>query len=126
MLDIRWMRENREALAEAMRKLNDTEAPWELALELDEQRRSLLSSVEALRAELNTGSKQIGLLFREKKVDEANALKARMGELGDEIAAARLCNCARWTQHLRMPCCAFPTCPSRTCRLRPTRAATWS
>ena len=86
MLDIRWMRENREALAEAMLKLNDTEAPWELALELDEQRRSLLSSVETLRAELNSGSKQIGLLFRDKKVDEANALKARMGELGDEIA----------------------------------------
>ena len=86
MLDIKWMRENREALAEAMLKLNDTEAPWELALELDEQRRSLLSSVETLRAQLNTGSKQIGLLFREKKADEANALKARMGELGDEIA----------------------------------------
>ena len=86
MLDIRWMRENREALAEAMLKLNDTEAPWELALDLDEQRRSLLSSVETLRAELNTGSKQIGLLFRDKKADEANALKARMGELGDEIA----------------------------------------
>ena len=32
MLDIRWMRENREALAEAMLKLNDMEAPWELAL----------------------------------------------------------------------------------------------
>jgi seryl-tRNA synthetase len=86
MLDIKWMRENREALAEAMLKLNDMEAPWELALELDEQRRSLLSSVETLRAELNTGSKQIGLLFREKKMVEANALKTRMGELGDEIA----------------------------------------
>ncbi len=35
MLDIRWMRENREALAEAMRKLNDTEAPWEQALALE-------------------------------------------------------------------------------------------
>ena len=27
MLDIKWMRENREALAEAMRKLNDTTRP---------------------------------------------------------------------------------------------------
>ena len=43
MLDIKWIPENREALAEAMIKLNDTEAPWESALELDEQRRSLLS-----------------------------------------------------------------------------------
>ncbi|MCB0183937.1 MAG: serine--tRNA ligase, partial [Caldilineaceae bacterium] len=87
MLDIRWMRENREALAEAMRKLNDTEAPWEKALALDEERRELLTKVEVLRADRNNGSKQIGALMREKKADEANALKARMSAIGDEIAA---------------------------------------
>ena len=41
MLDIRWMRENRAALAEAMQKLNDPDAPWAIALELDERRRQL-------------------------------------------------------------------------------------
>lgn len=87
MLDIRWMRENREALAEAMRKLNDTDAPWEKALALDEERRELLTKVEALRAERNSGSKQVGALMREKKLDEANALKARMSTIGEEIAA---------------------------------------
>ncbi|MCB0064961.1 MAG: serine--tRNA ligase [Caldilineaceae bacterium] len=87
MLDIRWMRENREALATAMQKLNDTEAPWEQALALDEERRELLTKVEVLRAERNSGSKQVGTLMREKKVDEANALKTRMGEIGNEIAA---------------------------------------
>jgi len=87
MLDIRWMRENREALAEAMRKLNDTEAPWEKALALDEERRELLTKVEVLRADRNSGSKEIGGLMREKKIDEANALKARLGAIGDEIAA---------------------------------------
>ena len=86
MLDIRWMRENREALAEAMRKLNDTDAPWEKALALDEERRDLLTKVEALRAERNTGSKQVGALMREKKAEEANALKGRMSTIGDEIA----------------------------------------
>ncbi len=87
MLDIRWMRENRTALAEAMRKLNDADAPWEQALDLDEQRRSLLTRVETLRAERNAGSKEIGRLFQEKRADEANALKARMAEIGDEINA---------------------------------------
>lgn len=87
MLDIRWMRENREALAEAMRKLNDTDAPWEKALALDEERRELLTKVEALRAERNSGSKQVGALMREKKSEEANALKGRMSAIGDEIAA---------------------------------------
>ena len=87
MLDIRWMRENRAALAEAMQKLNDPNAPWEEALRLDEERRELLTKVEVLRAERNSGSKQIGLLFREKKTEEANALKQRMSDVGDEIAA---------------------------------------
>jgi len=85
MLDIRWMRENRAALAQAMRDLYAEDAPWEPALELDEQRRSLLTRVEALRAERNAGSKQVGQLFREQKTDEANALKARLGQIGDEI-----------------------------------------
>ncbi|MBO9394385.1 serine--tRNA ligase [Caldilinea sp.] len=85
MLDIRWMRENREALAEAMRKLNAEDAPWEEALNLDQQRRQLLTRVEALRAELNSGSKEIGRLFREKRLDEANALKERMSAIGIEI-----------------------------------------
>ena len=84
MLDIRWMREHRAELAEAMQKLNATDAPWEKALDLDERRRELLTRVEALRAERNAGSKDIGVLYREKKVDEANALKARMAAIGDD------------------------------------------
>ena len=86
MLDIRWMRENREALAEAMHKLNATDAPWERALEMDEQRREILTQVEALRAERNSGSKRVGELMRDKRVDEANALKARMTAIGEEIS----------------------------------------
>ena len=85
MLDIRWMRENREALAEAMRKLNVDDAPWARALELDEERRQLLTSVEAMRAELNVGSRAIGGLFRDKKIDEANQLKGNMKSLGNDI-----------------------------------------
>ncbi|MBW7883775.1 MAG: serine--tRNA ligase [Caldilineaceae bacterium] len=87
MLDIKWMRENRDALAEAMRKLNAPDAPWEAALQLDERRRQILTKVEALRAERNAGSKQVGELFRDKKVAEANALKQRMSEIGAEIEA---------------------------------------
>ncbi|MCB0066795.1 MAG: serine--tRNA ligase [Caldilinea sp.] len=85
MLDIRWMRDNREALAEAMRKLNVEDAPWEQALELDQRRRQILTRVEALRAEVNSGSRNIGTLFREKRTEEANALKAQMSEIGAEI-----------------------------------------
>ncbi len=86
MLDIRWMRENQPALAEAMVKLNDADAPWQLALQLDGERRNLLQQGEKLREERNAGSKQIGALFREKKAAESNALKQRMSQIGDEIS----------------------------------------
>ena len=85
MLDIRWMRENRQALAEAMQKLNATDAPWELALDLDERRRHLMTRVEILRAERNAGSKEVGQLFKNGQAEAANALKARMSEIGGEI-----------------------------------------
>jgi seryl-tRNA synthetase len=87
MLDIRWMRENRAALAEAMQKLNDPDAPWAIALELDERRRQILTRVETLRAERNAGSKRVGELFREKKTQEANELKEQMSAIGGEIEA---------------------------------------
>ena len=85
MLDIRWMREHRAELAEAMQKLNATDAPWELALDLDERRRHLLTRVEMLRAERNAGSKEIGKLFKSGQTEAANALKERMSQIGDEI-----------------------------------------
>lgn len=85
MLDIRWMRENRTALAEAMAKLNATDAPWERALDLDERRRHLLTVVEKLRAERNAGSKQVGQLMRDKQAEAVNRLKERMSRIGAEI-----------------------------------------
>lgn len=85
MLDIRWMRENRAALAEAMQKLGVADAPWEEALALDQRRRQILTQVESLRAELNSGSRDIGRLFRAQQTAEANALKTRMTAIGGEI-----------------------------------------
>jgi len=115
MLDIRWMRENRDALAEAMRKLNTTDAPWEQALELDQRRRQILTRVEALRAEVNTGSRSIGVLFRSKQTEEANALKVQMAELGAEIdrldSELRVVDTALQDAMLRIPNIPEPDVP---------------
>jgi len=86
MLDITYIREHPDQVKQALVDLN-TEAPIDDILELDRQRRKLLQEVEALRAERNAGSKQIGALMREGQRDEAEALKGRMGQIGDEIAA---------------------------------------
>jgi seryl-tRNA synthetase len=115
MLDIRWMRENRAALGEAMQKLNAVDAPWEQALELDLQRRQILTQVETLRAELNSGSRNIGALFREKRTAEANALKASMGAIGSDIerldAELRTVEAAFQDAMLRIPNIPEPDAP---------------
>jgi seryl-tRNA synthetase len=85
MLDITYIREHPDQVKEALVNLN-TEAPIDEILELDRQRRELLQEVEALRAERNTGSKQIGALMRDGRRDEADTLKGRMSHIGDEIA----------------------------------------
>jgi len=52
---------------------------------VDLQWRELLTTLEDLKARRNTGSKEIGLLFRDGKRDEAEARKAEMAGLGDRI-----------------------------------------
>lgn len=85
MLDIKFMRENAEAVLAAMANLRATDAPVTEALALDERRRQIIARVEMLRAERNAGSKQIGALMREGKKAEGQALQARMGQVADEI-----------------------------------------
>ncbi len=87
MLDIRYMREHREDVLAAMTALNAEDAPVQRALDLDERRRQILARVEVLRAERNSGSKQIGQLMREGKRAEGQALQARMSAVGEEIKA---------------------------------------
>ncbi len=87
MLDIKFMREHRAAVLAAMAALGATDAPVAEALAQDERRRAILGQVEALRAERNAGSKQIGQLMREGKRAEGQAAQARMAAIGDEIAA---------------------------------------
>ncbi len=86
MLDIVWMRENQETLTHGLALLGADDAPWQKALDLDERRRGVLSQVEDLRRERNTGSRTIGALFREGQQAEGNALRARMGAINQQIA----------------------------------------
>ena len=58
MLDLTFIREHPDAVKDALVKLN-ADAPIDKILELDRQRRDLLQEVEALRAERNSGSKQV-------------------------------------------------------------------
>ena len=81
MLDLRFIRENPDLVKEALVKLNTT-APIDDILSLDEQRRGLLSEVEALKAKRNAVSKEIGKM---KDGDRRQALIEEMREVGERI-----------------------------------------
>ena len=77
MLDIRFVRENPEVVKENIRKkFQDHKLPLvDQALELDAKRRALIAEGDALRAARNSLSKQVGMLMKEGKREEAEAVK---------------------------------------------------
>lgn len=85
MLDIKLIRDNPEFIKQQMAALQDPGAPVDKALALDEERRRLLAQVEELKALRNAESKRIGQLMREGQREQADALKADMARVGDQI-----------------------------------------
>ncbi len=70
-----------------MLELRRTEAPLDRLLEVDSEWRALLVRLEELKARRNSGSKEIGALFRDGRRDEAEAKRAAMSAVGDEISS---------------------------------------
>lgn len=84
MLDMKFIRDNREKV-EAM--LIDRNSTVHLApmFDLDGKRRVILSEVEALKAERNARSKEIGRL--KAAGADVESVKAEVGAIGDKISA---------------------------------------
>ncbi|MBR4934929.1 MAG: serine--tRNA ligase, partial [Anaerotignum sp.] len=78
MLDIKFVRENPEVVKENIRKkFQDAKLPLvDEVLELDKENRAIKQEVEALRAERNKLSKEIGGLMAKGLKDEAEKVKA--------------------------------------------------
>ena len=92
MLDIKFVRENPEAVRENIRKkFQDQKLPLvDEVLALDQRNREIKVEVEDLRAKRNRLSKQIGSLMGQGKRDEANAVKEEVAADGariDELSA---------------------------------------
>lgn len=86
MLDIRVIRENPDYVKERIRLRGGEH--WTLvdkALACDERRRSAETEKQALSQERNSSSKLIGQMMKEGRRKEAEALKGRMGEVGERI-----------------------------------------
>ena len=87
MIDIRFLRENPDIVRQNIRnKFQEDKLPLvDRALELDGENRAIKQEVEALRANRNKASKQIGALMGQGKREEAEEMKRKVAADGDRI-----------------------------------------
>ena len=76
MLDIKFVRNNPDVVKQNIKnKFQDEKLPLvDEVIELDKRNREIKQEVEALRAEKNKASKEIGAMMAQKKIEEAEAL----------------------------------------------------
>ncbi|WP_428741609.1 serine--tRNA ligase [Tenacibaculum sp.] len=86
MLQVQFIRENKQTVLEGLAKRNfaDAETIIEEVLTADETRRATQVSLDNILAESNKISKEIGGFFKSGKIEEANQLKAKTGELKEQ------------------------------------------
>ena len=87
MLDIKFVRENPEIVKQNIKnKFQDKKLPLvDEVLELDKRNREIKQEVEALRAERNKLSKEIGGLMKQGKKEEAEEVKRQVAASADRI-----------------------------------------
>ena len=93
MLDIKFIRENPDAVRENIKKkFQDAKLPLvDQVLALDEENRAAVSEANELRANRNALSKQVGMLMGQaikdpSKLEEAEAVKAQVKANADRLA----------------------------------------
>ena len=88
MLQVSFIREHQvEVLERLSKRTSDAQSLIDNVLKLDESRRGLQTQADAVSAELNAISKEIGELFKSGKAQEANTLKQKTTELKDTKVA---------------------------------------
>ncbi len=86
MLNLKFIQDNPQEVVERLKKKNfNAEDIVGKIVDLYRQKNEAQQKAEQAKAELNRISKEIGLLFREGKREEADAAKARTAELKDKI-----------------------------------------
>ncbi len=92
MLDINLIREQPDAIRKSLQDRQMDSTSVDSILKLDEKRRSLLSQAEALKAERNAASKEIGQMkdaaSRQVKIEAMRAVGDQIAALDKEVAEA--------------------------------------
>ena len=87
MIDIKFLRENPDAVKENIKKKFQEHKLGlvDEVIELDDKRRATQQEADDLRAEMNKASKQIGALMGQGKKEEAEAAKKEVAEIKQRI-----------------------------------------
>ena len=87
MIDIKLIRENRDLVKENIKKkFQDEKLPLvDTVYSYDEEVRKLKQEGDLLRKKRKDKSEQIGILMRDKKIDEANKLKEEVSQINELI-----------------------------------------
>lgn len=81
MLQVSFLREEKERVLEGLQKRNFKNLEWiDQAIQLDDDRKKIQQELDAQLAEINKISKEIGLLMKEGKKDEAEAAKSKTAQ----------------------------------------------
>ena len=89
MIDIKFLRENPDIVKQNIKnKFQDDKLPLvDEVIELDQRNREIKQEVEALRADKNQISKQIGACMAQGKKEEAEELKKKVQENAERVEA---------------------------------------
>ena len=89
MIDIKFLRENPEAVKENIKKkFQDSKLPLvDEVIEADAQYRKIIQRAESLRADRNRISKEIGGYMAKGMKEEAENAKAQVKAFSDELSA---------------------------------------
>ena len=87
MIDIKLIRENKDLVKENIKKkFQDEKLPLvDEIFKMDKEVREVQTKCDTLKADKNKKSGEIGLLMKDKKIDEANKVKAEVAKMADEI-----------------------------------------
>ncbi len=85
MLTLKQIKDNREFVIERLKvKGVDAESTLAEIIVEDDNRKKFQSELDSINAQLNTIAKEIGMLFKQGKKEEADILKAKTSELKEQ------------------------------------------
>ena len=87
MIDIKLIRENKELVKENIKKkFQEQKLPMvDEVYDMDIKYRKIKTEADEARSKVNTLSKEIGVLMRDKKVEEANKVKEEVANIKNKI-----------------------------------------